>query len=140
MSKDDEDWFFLMKLLSVAGQSVILMTGGSEAAAAMFTLFYIIPQIHHLPFPSYSGTQHTRGGFQKVILNICPFFTFFWGFHPVATKSGSAAETNDSEPDIKLVEYAVPSPLTQKSTPLLLIQLWSPVVEIVQTNRLYFIA
>ena len=60
-----EDCFFLMKLLWVGGQSVILMTGGSEAAAAMFTLFYIIPGFFHLPFQSYSGTQHTRGGFKK---------------------------------------------------------------------------
>ena len=50
-------------------------------------------------------------------------------FRPVATKSGSTAETDESpqdhvRPDIKLVEYAIPPPLTQKSRQTICISLY----------------
>ena len=85
---DEEDLFFLMKLLSVAGQSVILMTRGSEAAAAMFTLFYIIPhKSTTCPFGAIQGRSIQEEVFKNIPRyfeqmhgeDLSAIFPHFWG-------------------------------------------------------------
>ena len=93
-----------------------------------FTLFH---KSTTCPFGAIQGRSIREEVFKKFFvekwrLNICSFFPHFC---PVATKSGSTAETDESpqdhvRPDIKLVEYAIPPPLTQKSRQTICISLY----------------
>ena len=95
---------------------------------------YIILHYSRIPppaFRSYSGTQHTTGGFQKhsnlFWISSSHFSTFSGRFLSSRNKIRSTVETyesrqNDVRPHIKLIEYAIPPASSQKSRPLLLIQ------------------
>ena len=63
---DEEDWFFLMKLLSVAANLLYWWPGHPRwllRCLHYFTLF----QDSDRPFQSYSGSENTNGVFEKYL-------------------------------------------------------------------------
>ena len=76
------------------------MTGGSEAAAAMFTLFYIIPPKSTAALSELFRDAAYARRFSKTVPSYFEHsLTIFYLFcvRPAAIKSGSTAETNSTQ-------------------------------------------
>ena len=64
---DEEDWFFLMKLLSVAANLLYWWPGHPRWLLRCLHYFTLFQDSDHRPFQSYSGSENTNGVFEKYL-------------------------------------------------------------------------